>query len=346
MEDVKKLKRNKLSNFFAILPVIVLIVIFIISLLTGRLFNLGESNREITIEGGTSNQNEKPLKNIAIVVHDMKHMFMFNVATMIKEQAKENENLNIILYDSQGNNDLQNTQLQELVVSKVDGVILNPNDKSLINNAIKHLKAAGIPIVGVNMNISEPLFDSYIGSQSVEAGEIQCKYIAEKLNGKGKILILKGIEGQEVTAGRLKGVMNVLKLYPGIKIAEAASANWEKQKAAEVIKSMLDKNKDIAAVISQNDEMILGALPILEQNGVKAVTIGIDGLPEALVALKNGSLNATVYQNAKAQANSAFTSIMKLIKKERADKEILIPYELVTNENVDKYMDQSLGIYN
>ncbi len=281
---------------------------------------------------------ERQYKTIAIVAHDMKHMFMANVAGMIREKAKENENIKVLLYDSEGSNEKQTAQLKELIDKKVDGIILNPTDKDAINPAIEEVKKAGIPLITVNMNASSKAVDCYIGSDSVQAGEFQGNFVAEKLKGKGNLVVLAGIVGQDTTEDRLKGLQNIVDKYPGMRIAEVEHGDWERTKGAEMMEKIISNNQKIDAVVSQNDEMLLGALQVLDRHGLKPVTVGVDAIPEALEALKEGRISATVYQNSKAQATGAFEVMSKIFNHEKVESVKWIPHELVTPENIDDYI--------
>ena len=104
------------------------------------------------------------------------------------------------------------------------------------------------------------------------------------------------------------------------------------------MENILQEEARIDAVISQNDEMLLGALQMLERYHLKPVTVGVDGIPEALEAMMEGRIGATVYQNNKAQAAAAFDIMSRLFNNEKVEKVKWIPLELVTPETIDNYI--------
>jgi ABC-type sugar transport system substrate-binding protein len=98
----------------------------------------------------------------------------------------------------------------------------------------------------------------------------------------------------------------------------------------------------ISAVFCQNDEMAMGALNALVQSNMKekVMVVGIDAIADALKSVKDGELDATVYQDCKGQAEGALDAAYKLVKGESVDKQILIPFILVTKDNVDEYLSK------
>jgi len=330
----------KIKILVIALAALLILLVFSIN----QLFFNDEEKRNIDIEGTYSQENSKNYKTIGIVVHNMQHMFMANVASILREKAKEYENIKVLLYDSEGSDTKQNLQVRELIDMKVDGIILNPNDRNNINRSVLDARMAGIPVITINMNVSSNLIHCYIGSDSVQAGEFQGKYVADKLNGKGRVVVLAGQKSQDAASDQLKGLKNIFGDYPDIHIVDIQYGDWDRHKGAELMKNILNSHTTFDAVVSHNDEMMLGALPVLDSYSLKPVTIGVDAIPEALEAIKEGRLDATVYQNSKAQAVGAFEVMMKIFKEEPVEKVKLVPYELVTSENIDEYINQNFII--
>ena len=96
----------------------------------------------------------------------------------------------------------------------------------------------------------------------------------------------------------------------------------------------------VRAVFAQNDEMAMGALLALEQAGLKSrvIVVGIDSISDALQAVRDGRLDATVFQDAQSQADIALNTALRIIRKQPFDKETYIPFQLVTKENVARFL--------
>jgi inositol transport system substrate-binding protein len=153
------------------------------------------------------------------------------------------------------------------------------------------------------------------------------------------MVILHGPTGQNAEVMRHTGAKEILKNYPGIEIVAEKVCDWDRAKALDAMNNILQSGLDFNIVFSENDEMAMGASVALQSAKRKDVVIGgIDAIPDALQAVKDGVLTCTVFQNAKAQGETALEVALKAAKGEPIEKLYDIPYELVTKENVDQYM--------
>jgi inositol transport system substrate-binding protein len=261
---------------------------------------------------------------------------------MINEAEKQKVNL---MTKVAGNNSNQMDQIKEMIDKKVDVLILNSADIEGNTEGINLAVQENIPIVVVNtlVNSNKPV--SYIGSNDIEAGEIAMQFIAEKLNKKGNIVILSGKSEQSSTIQRNLGINNTIKNYPDIIVLEEVSGQWTEQEAYHQLKKMFEKyGSSINAVLAHNDEMALGASKFLIENNLRKdiLIIGTDGINNALKAIKNGEIDATVYQDAEGQAKLALEAALVLANGGTIAKTYFLPYKLVTKENVDYYLGKSI----
>ena len=153
--------------------------------------------------------------------------------------------------------------------------------------------------------------------------------------------------GQLGTTGqrfRTQGVHDVFKRdeCKGMKILEEQTANYMRVPAIDLMNNWMTAGFKFDAVIANNDEMALGAAQALKASGVpmdKVVVAGVDGTRDALTAMKAGDLDITIFQNGPGQGRLAIDVLLKLIKREPVDKKNFVPFELVTKENLDKYLE-------
>ena len=165
--------------------------------------------------------------------------------------------------------------------------------------------------------------------------------IAEQLGGKGNVLMMHGHPGQTAEVKRTEGAMDILAQNPDMTLLDEQTADWDRAEAMTLMENWIQAYGDqINAVFCQNDEMALGALNALVQAGKKdnVLVVGVDAIDDALQSVKDGKMDATVYQDCKGQAEGAIEAAYKLAKGESVEKEILIPFILVTTENVDEYL--------
>jgi inositol transport system substrate-binding protein len=152
---------------------------------------------------------------------------------------------------------------------------------------------------------------------------------------------MEGFMGQTAQLKRRAGAMEVLSKQPGLKLLAAQTAEWDRAKAMTLMENWIQSyGPKIQAVFAQNDEMAMGALIALEQAGQKdkIVVVGVDAIADALQAVKDGRLDATVFQDAEGQGGSALEMALKILRKQPYEAQLYIPFQLVTRENVDQYL--------
>lgn len=293
-------------------------------------------------QGGKSGDNSEGSLTIGASMLSLQSEFVVNVKDAMEAAAKE-KGIKLMVNDAQRTAEKQVQQIETFISQKVDAIILNPCEVEASSPAVEKAKAAGIPIINVNSETTAKP-DGFVGSKDEESGEIAMEQIAKLIGGKGNIVIMDGYMGQAAQIKRAIGAKNVLGKYPDIKVLAEQTAEWDRAKAMSLMENWIQSYGDkINAVFAHNDEMGMGAVQALEQAKLKdkVVVISIDAIADALQAVKDGRLNATVFQDAKGQGTGAVDLAIKLAKKESAEqKEVYIPFQLVTKENVDGFINR------
>ena len=268
--------------------------------------------------------------------------FMTYVRSGLEEAAKK-DNVQIQFEDAQGDVVRQLNQVQGFLNQKVDAIIVLPVDTAATANMTRAAVEAQTPLVYVNRHPDERVLPKgvvTVASNDIEAGQLQMRYLAEKLGGKGTLAIIMGDLAQNSTHDRTEGVKQVLKDYPGIKIVEQQSAEWQRNKGMDLTSNWLLAGTSFDAIVANNDEMAIGAAMALQQAGKakgEIAIVGIDGLPDGLAAIKRGMLVASVFQDPKAQAATALQAAIKMIKGEPVETDVWVPFQLITPEQVAVY---------
>lgn len=237
----------------------------------------------------------------------------------------------------------QLSQVESFISQKVDALIVNPVDTAATQRITKAAVAAGIPLVYVNRRPDDPKLPEgvvTVASDDLEAGRMQMQYLADKMGGKGDIVILLGDLANNSTANRTKGVKDVLAKYPGIKIEQEQTGTWLRDKGMTLVNDWLTQGREFQAVVANNDEMAIGAAMALKQAGTKPGTVliaGVDGTPDGLNAIKKGEMAVSVFQDAKGQADGSIDTAVKMVKKQPVEQAVWVPYRLITPENVDQF---------
>ncbi len=287
----------------------------------------------------------KPL-NIGVSMALFDDNFLTAVRQAMSAHAASMPDVHIQFQDAQGDVGKQLSEVQNFISQKVDAIIVNPVDTSTTKRITSAAVAAGIPLVYVNRKPDEttlPPGVAVVASDDRLAGRLQMTSLAGKMHGQGNLVIMLGDLANNSTQGRTAGVKEVLAKFPGIKVVEEQTANWERTKAIDLMNNWITKGDKITAVAANNDEMALGAIIALRSNGVDPRTMAIggsDATPDALDALGKGTLTVTVFQNAKGQGTTAVDDAIKLAHGDKVAQYDTVAYELVTPQNYRTFLNR------
>lgn len=267
--------------------------------------------------------------------------FIVKVKDAMEAEASDRQ-IRLIVNDAQRAAVTQVQQVESFIAQGVDAIILNPCEMEASSPAVQKARAAGIPIINVNSETTaEP--DGFVGSRDEESAEIALQHIASLLRGKGNLVIMHGYMGQAAQLKRAAATKTLLADFPEITILAEQTAEWDRAKAMSLMENWIQSyGNRIDAVFAQNDEMGMGALQALEQAGLKdkVIVVSIDAIDDALRAVKDGRLDATVYQDADAQGRQAVQMALDFIQKRDSveERSVYIPFRLVTRGNVEEFL--------
>jgi len=287
----------------------------------------------------TEASGDKPIKiGVSMLFDDL---WLTTLRDAMTEYAATQPGVELIMVDSNEDVATQLGQVENFVAQKVDVIVLIAANTDAADPMTKAAQDAGIPLVYVNRipsNLPEGI--SYVGSDSIEAGIMQAEWLAEKLGGKGNVVIMNGNLAQEAAQKRTEGEKQVFAKYPDIHIIKEDTANWSRADGLALMENWLATGDQIDAVASNNDEMAIGALQAIEAAGQLGNILvgGVDASPDALQEMDKGRLNVTVFQNAKGQGEGGIKVAIALARGETVDQITWIPFVLVTPENYKEYM--------
>lgn len=237
-------------------------------------------------------------------------------------------------------------QVQNFIADGYDAIIVNPVDGNSTAAITQAAVAAGVPLVYVNHPPGDvdslPEGVSFVGSNEVDSGTMQTQQVCALLGGKGGVLVMMGPLENHSAIIRTKDIHDVIATpdCAGMKVVEEQTANWKRGEAQDLMTNWLTSGVQFDAVIANNDEMAIGAILAMKAAGTSmedVVVAGIDATPDGLAALASGDLDVTVYQNAAKQGQVALQTAVALADGKGADRNIWIPFEPVTRENMTEY---------
>lgn len=266
-------------------------------------------------------------------------VFTMSRKTAFSDACKADPNLEIKYTDA--NNDIQKQldQIDTFIAQKVNAIVIVPVDYEGIVPGVEAANKAGIPVICLGIQSAGGTY-TFVGSTNTDAGVMQGEFMAEKLPKDAQILILRGTSGLYHSAERLKGFMDTITAKrPDVKVLDTQDGNYDKAKGMTITEDWIQTFPKFDAVVAANDQMALGALEALKTAGrlTGVLITGVDGVPDALTAIKSGELSQSIFQNAKAQGAGAY-DVIESLKTGAAVKDLIIPFESITIDNVANYM--------
>ncbi len=292
-----------------------------------------------TESAATEASGNKPIKiGVSMLFDDL---WLTTLRDAMTKYAASQPGVELIMVDSKEDVATQLGQVENFVAQKVDAIVLIPANTDAADPMTKAAQDAGIPLVYVNRlpaNLPEGV--AYVGSDSIQAGIMQAEWLAEKLGGKGNVVIMNGNLAQEAAQKRTEGEKQVFAKFPDIKIIKEDTGNWHRDEGLALMENWLSSGDQIDAVASNNDEMAIGAIQAIEAAGKLGQILvgGVDASPDALQEMDKERLNVTVFQNAAGQGEGGIKAAIALARGEKIDQITWVPFELVTPENYKNYM--------
>lgn len=289
---------------------------------------------------GCKSKQKSDHKKIAVIVSTLNNpWFVFlaeNAASRANALGYESK-----IFDSQNNTALESDHFENALASGYNAILFNPTDANgSVANVLK-AKNYGVPVFCMDREVnslvaatSQILSDSYSGSVAIG------KYFVQQLNKKGKYVELLGIVGDNNTWARSKGFHSVVDNYPELKMVAQQSADFDRNKAMEVMESILQANPDIDAVFCGNDGMAMGAYQALVSSGkaTKVKVFGFDGAEDVITAIGENKVAATGMQFPKVMAETAANFADEYFKgRKEFPQKIPVTVELVTAKNISDY---------
>jgi len=260
-------------------------------------------------------------------------------AKVAQDEARQLD-VDLLLQDGEASSPKQESDLRVALNLQVDGIILDPNDVDALTGATNDVDA-GIPIVTFDRIVRNPHKPiPYFGLNNVAAGAELVEYVINKLPDGARIVFITGKPGGSSANERAKGVHDGLKAAGDkYKIVAEQTGNWSREQALNVTQDVLTSlGYTPDAIIAANDDMALGAVAAIEQAGIpkgKIVVVGIDGLPEALVKIRDGEMAASV-QFPLMQVRLALEALVAHLRDHKAIEGKLLDALLIDKSNLQQ----------
>jgi len=273
---------------------------------------------------------------VVFVQDDMSNDFRKAQVLAVQKHIQSLDGVDFRYTDAKGSLSLFIYQLEKAITKGVDIVLIGTPSASAITPALKKAKAKGVKTLIIDRGVTSNEYTAFIHSDNIEIGKIAGEYLAQKLHGKGTILLLEGLPKADVTQLRTQGFTQALRAYPNIKVIKRV-ANYLRKDAITVTEKLLNDKVDFDAVFSQSDSMLVGVRSVFNARGLdfsKKISIGCDYIAQAKKAILNGTQSASV--KFPLAGKESVEIVRRLITNQPIPKRILIPIEIVTRDNASK----------
>ena len=215
------------------------------------------------------------------------------------EKAAADAGVKLIVVDAQDDPAKEATNIEDLIQKGVDALLVNPTDADAVVPSIQKANKAGIPVFTIDRGAAGGDVVSHIASDNVAGGKMAAEFLCNALGGQGKVVELEGIPGTSAARDRGQGFNDYMSSEcTGVEIVARQTANFNRAEGLTVFENILQAQPEIDGVFAHNDEMILGAIEAAEAAGRAndIVFVGFDAVDDAVQAVKDGKLAATIAQ--------------------------------------------------
>jgi ABC-type sugar transport system substrate-binding protein len=266
-------------------------------------------------------------KTVALSISDLQNPF-FSTLLLGARNAAKLFGLKLIFRDAQNNEAQQLTDIANFIKQNVDIIIVNPTNTESITPAIEMANRNSVPVITVDRKSSGGEILCHIESDNLEGGRMASRLLAQLLRGEGRIIEIEGIPGTSAAHERGIGFNEALRNYPQIKVVAREVANFDRQEAHDVMQTLLQNDIRFDAVFAHNDNMILGVADAIGELRIPSspLLIGFDAIREAVQAVKQGLLTATIAQKPETMGRLSIASSVRYFRGEKLSP--VIPVEL------------------
>lgn len=258
----------------------------------------------------------------------------------LNEELKMGEYLNdsliVKLASSNDDNVLQNKQVNQFIDEGVDLLIVSPNQLSAISKSVERAYDKGIPVILYDRKTNSDKYTAFIGCDNYTIGKSMGTFIAQQLQGKGRIVEISGLEGSSPALERHRGFMDAIKPYPGLQVVASEEGNWKEEGGIQAMKRILKQTQDFDYVFAHNDCLAWGAYVAARQMRVKRnyKYTGVDGMATeggGLELVRDGIFEASYLYPTKGDEVIALA--MKILKHQPYERDNYLSTSIITQAN-------------
>ena len=259
----------------------------------------------------------------------------YTAARLGAERAAARHGARVVHYvpERPDNVEEQVTLVEQAIASRPDAAVFVPVHITAMEESVRKLNAARIPVVNILNRMKRGEFVSFVGSDDYRLAREIAAHLFRHIGGKGDVAIIEGIAAALTATERLRGFRDVAREWPGIRIVASRPGDYQHGPARRAMAGLLAQFSRLDGVLSANDLMSLGAIEALVAAGRTVPVIGVNAVPEAIAAIKSGKLLATVDFDAMKIASVATEAALRHLRGEKVPRHIELPVQVVDRTN-------------
>ncbi|MGD8151030.1 substrate-binding domain-containing protein [Ornithinimicrobium sp. Y1694] len=287
-----------------------------------------------TDEGGETGGATGGGETLTLAVSTLNNPFFIDLRDGAQEAADE-AGVNLEVVDAQNDAATQQNQLDNAATQGVDAILINPVDSEAAAAAVAPALDADIPVIAVDRSVEGAEVNSTVSSDNVAGGRQAAEALAEAMGGEGKVIVLQGVAGTSASRDRGQGFEEGIAEFDGIEVVAMQPANFDRTQGLDVATNLLESHPDVTGIFAENDEMALGALQALgDRAGSDVFVVGFDGTDDALTAIDEGRMVATIAQQPSELGKVAVELALQAINGDDLPEAQPVDVVTVTSENV------------
>lgn len=269
-------------------------------------------------------------RTVGMVISTLNNPFFVTLKEGAESMAGQKA-VKLIILDAQDDSARMTSAMEDLIQKKVNIICVNPTDANAVVPSILKANQAGIPVLTIDRGAAGGKIVCHIASDNVAGGKMAGEFLGQTLGGKGKVVELVGIPGTSAARDRGQGFHETMDAAEGISIVASQTADFNRDKGLKVFENILQAQPEIDGVFAHNDEMILGAIAAAEAAGREGIVfVGFDAIDDAIKALEEGRLTATVAQQPRVMGELAVEKAVAFLDGETLPEFIPVPLQMVT----------------
>ncbi len=267
--------------------------------------------------------------------------YFIGMSKAVEEEAAVYDNVNVLVTNADGDVETLTSDIEDLIAQDVDGIIVSAGWIEAAPAAMLAINEAGIPVVMVDRLLKGSDYTSWIGPDNYAIGEQTGDYLIDVLGGGGKLGVIRGGPADNsIGLDRTNGMLSKVEASDIEVITYPDFAGWSTDGGFAAAETLLAQNPDLDAIFCENDSMCLGALKVVEDQGLsdQVIIAGVDGQKEALDAIMaGGAYKSTGLNNSDQIGRAGFHRMMAILAGANAPQDTVFPSPLITIENVERF---------